>query len=86
MRLTLLTLKTMSVKKRTEWANRVFKQMKERINLNVITRAYFHTGREYREFLIPKLQDLGILCFVPLKGLSFGQQLAWYGKSMSKSS
>ena len=73
-----LTLKTMSTKERIEWASRVFKQMKERLNLNKIKRAFFHAGKEYREHLIPQLEMIGIKCLVPLQGLSFGQQLAWY--------
>ena len=73
-----LTLKTMSKQQRQEWAKRVFQQMKERLDLNKTSSADFHTGRKYREYLIPKLETTGIRCLVPLKGLSFGQQLAWY--------
>ena len=73
-----LTLKTMTKQQRKEWADKVFKQMKEGLDLNKIGSAYFHTGREYREHLIPKLELAGVKCIVPLEGLSFGQQLAWY--------
>ena len=52
--------------------------MKKRLDLNKIGSAYFHTGREYPEHLIPKLELTGAKCIVPLEGLSFGQQLAWY--------
>ena len=80
-----LTLKTMTKQQRKEWANKVFKQMKKRLDLNKIRSAYFHAGREYREHLIPKLELTGVKCIVPLEGLSFGQQLAWYdAKSKSE--
>ena len=73
-----LTLKTMSTLQRKEWANKVFKQMKNRLDLGNTRSAHFHTGREYREHLIPRLKSTGITCIVPLEGLFFGQQLAWY--------
>ena len=73
-----LTLKTMSRQQCKEWANNVFQQMKKRLDLNKIGTAYFHTGKKYRETLIPKLELTGVKCIVPLEGLSFGQQLAWY--------
>lgn len=79
-----LTLKTMSKQQRKEWANKVFKQMKERVDLYKIRSAYFHTGREYRELLIPKLELTGVKCIVPLEGLSFGRQLAWYNARLEK--
>jgi len=66
-----LTLKSVSTKERRQWSNKVFKQMKERLRLNMIKRAFFHTGKEYREYLIPQLEMIGIRCFVPLKGLFF---------------
>jgi len=73
-----LTLKKMERRQRLEWADRVFRQLQERLELNGIERAFFHVGKEYREFLIPKMEGIGIGCFVPLEGLSFGRQLAWY--------
>ena len=77
-----LTLKTMSRQKRQKWSEKVFHQMKERLDLEKIKEAYFHTGREYREYLIPRLKEVGVMCIVPLQGLAFGQQLAWYRKYM----
>jgi len=79
-----LTLKTMSIQQCKEWTNKVFKQMKERLDLEKITSAYFHTGRKYREHLIPKLKLAGVLCIVPLEGLSFGHQLAWYNAHLKE--
>jgi len=79
-----LTLKTMKRQQRKEWANKVFKQIGRRLGPNKIARAYFHAGREYREHLIPMLQSTGIKCVVPLEGLAFGQQLAWYNTKRQK--
>ena len=80
-----LTLTAMSKQQRKEWANNVFEQMRKRLDLKKIESAYFHTGKKYREHLIPMLESAGIKCIVPLEGLSFGQQLAWYNtKSKSE--
>lgn len=73
-----LTLKTMTKQQCKDWANKVFKQMKKRLDLDKIGSAYFHTGKKYREHLIPRLELAGKECIIPLEGLSFGQQLAWY--------
>lgn len=75
-----LTLKNMSVAERRTWADRVFRQMKSTLPLDKIDEAFFHAGRPYRELLIPKLETSGVKCFVPLKGLSYGRQLAWYDR------
>ena len=78
------TLKTMKKRQRQEWAETVFQQMKERLNLSRIRSAYFHVGREYREHIIPMLESTGIKCIVPLEGLSFGRQLAWYDAHLNE--
>ena len=79
-----LTLKTMKKQQRIKWANKVFKQIGERLDLRKIESVYFHAGREYREHLISLLESTGIKCTIPLKGLSFGQQLAWYDTKAQK--
>lgn len=66
---------------------RVLEQMRKRLDLEKIRSAYFHTGKKYREHLIPKLELAGVKCIVPLEGLSFGRQLTWYDvhlKNVSK--
>ena len=78
-----LTLNTMKKREREEWANNVYNQMRKKLELNRIKSAYFHTGEKYREYLIPKLELAGIDCTIPLEGLSFGQQLAWYDAQLS---
>ena len=75
-----LTLKNMNRRERLEWAKRVFRQMQEKLDLEKIKVVFFHAGKEYREFLIPKTEAAGIKCYVPLKNLPFGRQLAWYNQ------
>ncbi len=79
-----LTLNDMSSEEREAWADRVFKQMKSRLNLKDIDKVYFHAGKKYREHLIPKLEEICITCEAPLKNLSIGKQLAWYSKHLSR--
>ncbi|MFW6116992.1 MAG: DUF6884 domain-containing protein [Thermoproteota archaeon] len=73
-----LTLNTMSAKERREWADRVFKQMKNRLNLEEFDTIYFHAGKKYRQYLILKLKKIGLRCEVPLAHLGIGKQKAWY--------
>ena len=75
-----LTLKNLTKKQRMMWAERVVKQMREKLNLDSLRDVYFHCGKSYREFLIPKLETYGIACHVPLRGLRYGEQLAWYDR------
>lgn len=75
-----LTLNKMHVQDRLRWAERVFVQMKKRLNMADMDRTFFHVGEKYREFLIPRLAALSVECIIPLEGLSFGEQLAWYDK------
>jgi cytoplasmic iron level regulating protein YaaA (DUF328/UPF0246 family) len=62
------------------WSDRVFEQMKSKIDLQEIEVAYFHAGKKYREHLIPKLENAGIKCEAPIKNLRIGKQKAWYKK------
>lgn len=50
-----ITLKDMSNKEVKEWANKVFGQMREQFNLNEFSEVFFHAGKNYRIYLIPKL-------------------------------
>lgn len=73
-----MTLKDVSSDEIRSWSERVFAQMKSKLNLQNFSRAYFRTGKKYRECLIPKLEKLRIECEVPLKNLGIGEQLARY--------
>ena len=44
------------------------------------TEIDFYAGNNYRKYLIPKLQDKGIVCSVPLTGMGIGEQLRFYNE------
>jgi len=73
-----ITLNKMSVKERKDWSEKVSKQLQQRLNLSAYGIVYFHAGKNYREFLISKLNKVGLQCKVPLANLSIGKQLRWY--------
>jgi len=73
-----LTLNDMDSSDRKKWADKVFKQMKTRLELKNFTNVFFHTGKKYREHLIPKLENMNIHCETPLEHLGIGKQKAWY--------
>jgi len=54
------TLKTMSTKARREWAEQVCRQIRSRHGADLSGRVYeFHTGTEYRQYLMPLLAQAG---------------------------
>jgi len=68
----------MKSQERKKWAEKVFHQMKKRLKFQDIDKVFFHAGKKYREQLIPKLENMGIRCEIPLEGLGIGKQKAWY--------
>ena len=79
-----LTLNAMSFKQRKDWAEMVFRQMRTRLKLIDFNRVFFHAGKKYREHLIPRLENMGIQCEIPLEGIGIGKQKAWYKERASK--
>ncbi len=77
-----LTLNNMNAQQRKEWSEKAFNQMKERLKLKELAKVFFHTGKKYREYLVPLLEDGGILWEAPLEGLGIGKQLKWYKKQL----
>jgi len=73
-----LTLNDMGSYEVEKWADRVFGQMNSRLTLREFDKAFFHSGRNYRLRLIPKLENMRIQCEVPLKNFGIGKQKAWY--------
>ena len=73
-----LTLNDMKSSLRREWAEKVFSQMKSRLSLHDFAKVFFHAGEKYRQHMIPKLENIGIRCEVPLEHLGIGKQKAWY--------
>jgi len=46
--------------------------------LEKVTQVDFYAGTKYREYLIPALEQKGIICNVPLKGKAIGEKLQFY--------
>lgn len=70
-----ITLNTMPISARKEWAEKVFQDLMDVINPgdSVIILA----GQRYVEFLLPKLKAYGVTIDRPLEGLRIGEQLRW---------
>lgn len=67
------TLNTKRKQEVCEWSNRVLSKLSKVANIEKDT-FIFLAGEKYRKYIIPKLNHYEI----PLQGLSFGEQLAFY--------
>ena len=70
-----LTLNNLGVADRRRWANQVLGQIQALKTKP--KKIVMLAGARYREFLEPKLKDLGIQVDVPMEGLRIGEQLSW---------
>ena len=75
-----LTLKTMPVADRRQWASTVLTQLGP--YLYGVRSVVFLAGQGYREFLEPPLRSRGLLVSVPMEGLRIGEQLRWLTKML----
>lgn len=74
-----VTLKTMSVAKRREWAKRVLQQIVAAIDPGAGDVIEFHAGADYREYgLADGLRRLGATVVNPTEGMTIGRQLRFY--------
>ena len=73
-----LALNDLSSDEVKKWSKKVFEQMKNRLRLHDFDKVFFHAGKKYRQYLIPKLEKKGLYCEVPLGTLGIGKQKAWY--------
>jgi hypothetical protein len=73
-----LTLNTMGVEIRREWAARVLNALLP--HLQGIDRIVFLAGARYREFLEEPLRTKGLSVTIPMEGLSIGRQLSWLSR------
>ncbi len=71
-----LTLNKMSLSERKKWADKVFKELLNKVNKN--DKIIFLAGENYREFLKEKLELRGNHTKSPLYKMSIGEQLQWY--------
>ena len=67
------TLNNMLKDERMKWSEDVIIKLKEKTDIDNDV-FYFHCGERYREGLISKIKNY----HVPLKGVSFGNQLKFY--------
>ena len=75
-----LTLNTMPVADRRQWASRVLTQLGP--YLGGVESVVLLAGQRYREFLEPSLRSRGLLVSVPMEGLRIGEQLRWLTKAL----
>lgn len=75
------TLLHMKKPERQEWAAQVEKQMEELVP-EECTRVVILAGSKYREFLLKYLTDRFKKVKIPLKGVTFGNQLKWFDKKL----
>lgn len=76
------TLNEKTKTERLEWAETVFRQVRDKLPHPPSYELHFHAGIRYREFLIPLLVEAGYTCKVPLEHLKIGEQLAWYERHL----
>lgn len=74
-----MTLNTMDLPTRQEWAQRVMCQIADNIHTG---KVIILAGKKYREFLSGSMQDHGYSVEVPMEGLGIGQQLAWLNSQL----
>jgi hypothetical protein len=79
------TLLHMKVGERKAWAAKVQDQLDELVP-SKCTRVVILAGSKYREFLLSYLTDRFDSVKIPLKGVTFGNQLKWFDKKLGKKS
>jgi cytoplasmic iron level regulating protein YaaA (DUF328/UPF0246 family) len=72
------TLKTMTARDRSFWAEKVLKKLNQEADLQKDT-FVFLAGVPYRENLLPHIKHYS----VPMEGLAFGRQLQWLDRQLS---
>ena len=72
-----MTLNDFSKDEKIKWSNMVYEQIKSKIDDS--DELYFYVGNNYREFLLPLLNNN---CHVPLKGRGIGEQLQYFKNNM----
>jgi hypothetical protein len=73
------TLNKMPANKIKEWAARVIEQLREKANLHE-DEFIFLAAEKYRKYLLPYISNYRI----PMEGLSFGRQLNFLKRKLSK--
>ena len=76
-----VTLNTMPVADRREWAKKVFADLES--YLAGVETVVFLAGNRYREFLEGPLAAKGVTVSVPMEGLRNGEQLSWLEREIN---
>lgn len=75
------TLNTKPRAEREQWALRVWADLST--HLHAGDRVIILAGKRYREYLIPRMVELGCMLEVPMEGMGIGKQLQWLSRQMS---
>lgn len=70
-----VTLKDLTARQRRDWAERVFSDIK--LLLKTTDTVVMLAGVVYRENLVGKIEELGCIVQIPMKGLRIGEQVRW---------
>ena len=76
-----VTLNTMPVADRREWARKVFADLES--YLAGVETVVFLAGKRYRQFLEVALAAKGVTVSVPMEGLRIGEQLSWLEREIN---
>ena len=76
-----ITLNTMPVADRREWARKVFADLES--YLAGVETVVFLAGKRYRQFLEVALAAKGVTVSVPMEGLRIGEQLSWLEREIN---
>lgn len=77
-----VTMLNMKSNDRKKWADKVFQELKKKISRD--NQIYIFAGEKYRQYLIPKLEDAGYTCHIPLKGMQIGEQLQFLSNQLKE--
>ena len=76
------TLNTMGTADQKTWAEEVLIELKDIVSPG--DEIIFLAGLRYREHLIPILKEWGCSVEIPMKGLTFGEQLSWLNEQIGE--
>ena len=76
------TLNTKSREERDEWAERVWRSLRQRLRQD--DHVTILAGKRYRERLVPLLAAHGCHVDVPMQGLGIGRQLQWLSRRLAQ--
>lgn len=79
------SLREFEDRERRKWAEDVIKLIDQRIGLNNIKECHIFAGKMYWEHLAKILEEKGIKCEIPLKGMGIRRQKKWFKQKLKES-